>query len=114
MPVQLSLKASSNIEPFVHAPEPITIFDCKIITTCQECSAIGERDSGCKWCPYDGGCIYQSEMCMKGTHVTSVNVCPTLEYVEYEDKLIPVGVRLVFPLVPVLRVLASSATSSYL
>ena len=30
---------------------------------------------------------------MKGTHVTSVNVCPTLEYVEYEDKLIPAGVR---------------------
>ncbi|KAL5259585.1 hypothetical protein ACHWQZ_G009888 [Mnemiopsis leidyi] len=93
MPVQLSLKASSNIEPFVHAPDLIMIFDCKIITTCKQCSAIGLPDSGCKWCPYDGGCIYQSEMCMKGTHVTSVNVCPTLEYVEYEDKLIPAGVR---------------------
>ncbi|XP_063679501.1 plexin A3-like isoform X3 [Bolinopsis microptera] len=93
MPVQLSLKASSNIEPFVHAPDLIMIFDCKIITTCKECSAIGVPDSGCKWCPYDGGCIYQSEMCMKGTHVTSVNVCPTLEYVEYEDKLIPAGVQ---------------------
>lgn len=93
LPVQLSLKASSNMEPFVDAPDPIMIFDCTIITTCRECSAMGAPERGCKWCPYDGGCIYQSNRCNKRTHVTSANVCPTLEYVIPDDKLIPAGVR---------------------
>jgi len=94
IPVTLSLKASSNQEPFVTASEPIMIYDCTIINSCQECNNVGLASQGCKWCPYDGGCIYQSNLCNKRTHVTSANVCPTLEYVN--DFRIPVGVRMEF------------------
>lgn len=79
-PIDLSLKASSNSEPFVTASQQLTIYDCTIIDTCQACNTVELNGNGCKWCPYDGGCIYQSYTCNKGHPVASPNVCPSLEY----------------------------------